>query len=134
MFSKILLNMSALIILIYSCSSLDPEENNAAIVQEDDKIYIVDRTNKKWDITQAVNEYNFNPNAFQFGLGPYAIRPINNPEMLSPGDAGYPSSNNANLVIGTTLNHDTRAYPLDVLSRHEIVNEKFGNRNFAVGY
>lgn len=134
MLRNIFFILSASIFLLYSCSALSPEEDNATVVQEDDKIFIVDRTNKKWDITHAVNEYNFNPNAFQYGLGPFAIQPINNPEMLSPGDAGYPSSTNATLVIGTTLNHDTRAYPLDVLSRHEIVNEKFGNRNFAIGY
>ena len=122
-----------LILTIFSCDTLSPQED-IKVVKEDDKIYIVDRTNKKWDVTHAVNVYNFNAGSFQFGLGPFAIQPINNPDMISPGESGYPSNSSTSQVIGTFLYNHTRAYPLDVLSRHEIVNETFSGRPVAVGY
>lgn len=119
---------------ILGCDTLRPQEDTAAVIRENDKIYIVDRTNKKWDVTHAVNQYGFNAASFQFGLGPNAIRPINNPQMISPGESGYPSSNSTTQIIGTTLYNSTRAYPLNVLSSHEIVNEIFAQRPVAVGY
>ncbi len=124
----------ALTITIISCDALSPQEETAAVVREDDKIFIVDRTNKKWDVTHAVNEYGFRAESFQFGLGPNAIRPINNPQMISPGEPGYPSSSSTSQIIGTTLYNSTRAYPLNVLSSHEIVNETFAQRPVAVAY
>jgi hypothetical protein len=99
-----------------------------------DSIFIIDRTGKRWDVTHAVNEYGFVAGQFQFGAGPYAIRPILEPEMLSPGDPGYPASDESMRVIGTSLNGSVRAYPLHILAGHEIADEKFGNIYVAVGY
>lgn len=130
---KIIL-VSVISFIFLSCDALSPQEEPAAVIREDNKIYIVDRTNKKWDVTHAVNQYGFNAGSFQFGLGPNAIKPINNPQMISPGEAGYPSNSNTAQVIGTTLYNSTRAYPLNVLSSHEIVNETFAQRPVAVGY
>ena len=38
---------------------------------------ITDRTGKTWDVTHAFEEYSFNPQSFQYGLGPFAITPLN---------------------------------------------------------
>jgi len=101
---------------------------------EEERIFIVDHTNKRWDITHAVKTYGFEPNKFQFGLGPNAIRPILNPEMLSPGEEGYPSDDRSFIVQGASVNDYTRAYPLDIMSRHEVVDEQFGETYVAVAY
>ncbi len=130
----ILATLLIFILLFNSCELTNPGNETATVVRQGDKVYIIDRTEKKWDVTHAVDEYNFNANAFQYGLGPFAIQPIQNPQMISPGEAGYPDNNNTTQIIGTTLNNDTRAYPLNILSRHEMVNEKFGNLHVAVGY
>ncbi len=116
------------------CEVGDPSEQPAEVVQKEGKIFIRDNTGKEWDVTHAVNEYGFNASSFQFGLGPFAIRPILDPQMLEPGDPNYPSSNSNFTVIGTTLNGDTRAYPLNVLNRHEIADEQFGDIYVAVAY
>jgi len=97
-------------------------------------IWIVDKTGKKWDITHAVDRYEFIPENFQFGLGPFAIQPINDPIMLSPNDVGYPDPGDDQLVIGFSLNGLVRAYPLKYLAEHEVVNEQFGNNYVAVTY
>ncbi len=95
---------------------------------------ITDRTGKTWDVTHAFEKYGFIPQSFQYGLGPFAITPINNPQMLSPGDSGYPQDSDSFTILGTTLNGFTRAYPIWVMSRHEVANERFGQGHVAVAY
>lgn len=125
---------SFIMLIIFSCEYTEITAIETDVVRENEKIYIVDITNKKWDITHAVEVYNFKAEYFNHGIGPYAITPINNPDMISPGETGYPGSNETMQIIGTTLYNSTRAYPLNVLTRHEIVNEKFVNNPIAIGY
>ena len=72
------------------------------------------------------------PDKFQYGLGPNAIPPINNPKFLSPGDKDYPSDNATFLVLGITIEGESRTYPMSVLGQHEVVNDWFGNTPVAV--
>lgn len=99
-----------------------------------DKITITDRTGKVWDVTDAVNKYGFSASQFQFGLGPNAIKPILNPQFIGPSDPGYPSAVETFLVVGTNINGDSRAYRIDHLNRHEVVDDKFGDVHVAVGW
>ena len=102
------------------------------VVKYGERIFIIDRTNKKWDVTHAVNKYRMDPNRFQFGLGQYAISAICDTKMLSPGDAGYPKDEDNDVILGTTLNGDIRAYPLSVMISHEVLNDQFrGPEEFA---
>ena len=78
--------------------------------------------------------YGMEPHLFQYGLGPYAIRPILDPNILSQGDLGYPKDNDPFLVIGTEIKNDARAYPIEVMSYIEVVDEKIGNTYVAVAY
>ena len=95
---------------------------------------IVDATGKEWDVTHAALKYGFDPAGFQYGLGPYAIQPIQNPEMLSPGMVGYPRDDDSFPVLGFAVDGDARAYPISVLRRHEVVDESFGDVHVAVTY
>jgi len=123
-----------ILIIVSSCEMTNSSNDEAEVVTRGSQIIIKDNTGKEWDVTHAVNEYGLVASQFQYGLGPFAIKPILNPEMLSPGDPDYPTNSNNQLVIGTTLNKDTRAYPLNVLSRHEVADEKFGDQHVAVAY
>lgn len=109
----------------------DPTDNPDSSIA---KIVITDRTGKSWDITHAVLEYSFEADGFQFGIGPHAIRPILKPEMLCASDPGYPNANDGTVVMGVELNGAVRAYPLSVMSRHEVAIEKFGEAYVAVAY
>jgi hypothetical protein len=119
---------------ITGCELINSEDEEAEVIRNGDQIFIRDNTGKDWNVTHAVNEYGFIPENFQFGLGPFAITPILNPRMVKEGEVGYPGDNDESLVIGTTLNGDTRAYPLNVLSRHEVADENFGSIHVAVAY
>jgi len=124
-----------IMVIISSCEVINSSGGEEAeVVHRGNDILIRDNTGKEWDVTHAVEKYGFVATQFQYGLGPFAIRPILEPEMVGPGESGYPSKNNDLLVIGTTLNKESRAYPLDVLNRHEIADEIFGEQYVAVAY
>ena len=117
------------------CEIFNSDEGNEAnVIRRDNKVFIQDRTGKSWDVTHAASNYGFVPEQFQFGLGPFAIPPILNPQMVEQGQSGYPSSSDQTRVIGTTINRDTRAYPLSVLRSHEIADERFDSTYVAVAY
>ena len=100
----------------------------------DNRVFITDRTGKRWDVTHARDHYGLQPSQYEFGLGPYAISPIVNPQMLDPGHPDYPEDGATFLVLGTSLNGFTRAYPIEAMSWHEIANEEFGRAHVAVAY
>jgi len=132
---KFLLFVFIILLLSFvGCEQVNSSEDEAEVIRNGDQIFIKDNTGKSWNVTHAVNEYGFIPQQFQFGLGPFAIRPILDPKMLDPGESGYPGDSEGFLVIGSTLNGETRAYPLDVLSRHEVADEKFDTVHVAVAY
>ncbi|MFQ5602739.1 MAG: hypothetical protein ACE5HS_05670 [bacterium] len=98
------------------------------------KIFIVDRTGKRWEISHAVHKYGFVPEKFEFGLGPNAIPPILEPKMLRPGQPGYPDASSTFLVLGTSFEEDARAYSIQKLGLNEVANEKFSDVHVAVAY
>ncbi len=134
---KQLMFVMLLCAMIASCTNNleDPRLSDDMVVEPNDStVLIVDRTGKQWDVTHAVEHYGFVAEDFQFGLGPNAIQPIQNPQFLEPGDPSYPDTTETFLVIGVNMQADQRAYPIDVLSRHEIANEEIGGEIVAVGY
>ena len=47
----------------------------ASVVKNGDKIFLVDRTGERWDISQAVS-IGFDPDHFEFGIGRHAFNPL----------------------------------------------------------
>lgn len=131
---KIIRLIISISILFIGCEFTTKVDNKPIVNNEDGQITIEDRTGKIWDITHAVYSYGFKAANFQFGAGPFAIPPINDPVYIEKGDRDFPQNHETFLMIGTDLNGFTRAYPLSVLSAHEIVNEKFGEDHVSVAY
>ena len=102
--------------------------------QDSSGTFITDRTGKRWDVGHAA-KYGLFPAGFQFGLGPFAIRPLVEPEMIFPGENGYPSPSATTMVLGVDLNGFERAYPTwTVLSAVEVANERFGEAHVSVAF
>jgi hypothetical protein len=59
------------------------------------------------------------------------IPSIDSPKFVSAEDAGLQDSD---LVLGFNINGDIRAYPLNILVWHEIVNDEVGGTPVAVTY
>lgn len=64
-------------------------------------------------------------------LPPDAIPAIDNPEFYSAEEADLEYDPNE-MVLGVSINGDTRAYSTSLLDRHEIVNDVVGGRKLAV--
>ncbi len=69
-----------------------------------------------------------------FGGGPArdGIPAIDNPKFLPSGEVDF--LRDGDLVISMSVDGETRAYPLRILVWHEIVNDKIGEKAFAVTY
>ena len=61
------------------------------------------------------------------------IRSIDEPRFVTVAEAAGDMTD-GEFVIGVDINGDERAYPINVLSRHEIVNDTVGGRPIAVTY
>jgi hypothetical protein len=112
------------------CSFTEVNED----VSAPERVILTDQTGKEWDVTTAVHKYGFEVDRFEFGLGPRAIRPLIEPEMLSPGDLGYPADDAPFLVIGVSIDQDDRAYGKMDLTKNEVVDEFIGEAPVAVAY
>ena len=134
---RLILKCTILIIMLalgLSCSSDAPNQSSIKVVEgENGEIFIVDLTGKHWEVSNGI-KYGLNPEEYQFGLGPDVIRPIMNPRMIEPGHPEYPNDDDTFLVMGTTLNGETRAYSIDVMAFVEIANETFGDTHVTIGY
>ena len=64
-------------------------------------------------------------------LGKDGIPSIDNPRFVGPGKADQ-QMQSFETVLGVSINGDHRAYPLNMLSRHEIVNDTVGGVPVAV--
>lgn len=62
-----------------------------------------------------------------------AIRSIDDPHLISAA-AAEPHMADPEFVIGLSINGDARAYPVNVLSRHETVNDIVGGVPIVVTY
>jgi hypothetical protein len=132
----IIISLVVIVIVHSACERKQATEPSGGfeIIREGESVSIVDHTRKVWDITHAVNVYGFDPGKFDFGLGPAAIQPINNPLFLSPGQLGYPSVGNDIIVIGYKDEEEIRAYSLNILVHHEMVNDFYAKQPVAIAY
>jgi Protein of unknown function (DUF3179) len=67
------------------------------------------------------------------GPPPDGIPSINNPKFISVQEADR-NLEDSELVLGLNIDGDVRAYPLQIMVWHEIVNDKVGNTPVAVTY
>ena len=88
---------------------------------------------KRWEVGHA-RKYGLDPTQYQFGLGPYAIAPLNHPTFLFPGEPGFPGPSDM-MVLGVDMNETIRAYPTWTrLVEFEVINENLGGGPVAVAF
>jgi hypothetical protein len=68
------------------------------------------------------------------GPPPDGIASLDNPKFVNMQEAENNFLSDSDLVIGLNVNGDVRAYPLQILVWHEIVNDKVGGIPVAVTY
>lgn len=115
----ILLSLLSLsIVFLVGCS---PTAN--PVDPEDSAAFITDRTGRQWDVTHARDNYDLNPDFYNYGLGLGAINSVDDPEIITEGESGYPEPDNRITVFGVNHNGEQRAYSVHALTRHEVFND-----------
>ncbi|MCP3982128.1 MAG: DUF3179 domain-containing protein [bacterium] len=112
-----------------------PDLHDRPIVEEDGRTKLWaaedDEGNVEWfDMTGA----EIDPYRFQFGIGKDTIPSIDRPEYVPPDDPRL-ASRGVTLeteVLGVEIDGIARAYPVAVMDMHEVVNDDFGGKAFAV--
>jgi hypothetical protein len=100
------------------------------VLNEDDRVYLVDRHGERWDITQA-RSIGFDPDRFEFGIGRNAFRPLSDNDW-SFGDRKKQSMNSR--IIGVEKGQEAHAYSVSKLSHHETANTVIDSEPIVVGY
>lgn len=101
----------------------------ARVVDEDRKIYIVDRTGEYWEVSQSV-ELGFKPSKFQYGIGRNAFTPLDDSNLTSTID----NTDRRKRVIGVNIDGDAHAYAINRLRYHEIANTTIAGTPITAGY
>ncbi len=99
------------------------------VLREADKIYIVDQTGERWDVTEA-KSIGFDPHRFQYGIGKEAFTPLDESNLSN--NTSYVSKGLR--VIGVSGGTEAHAYSVPKLRRHEIANTTIDSEPIAVGY
>ncbi len=58
--------------------------------------------------------------------------PLDTPEFITPGEATFLDADDR--VLGVTIDADSRAYPLRMMTFHHIVNDSFAGRPILVTF
>jgi len=127
--NKILLTFLALAtILVISCAPIQDIEPIASETSDDSG------SSESGIKTLADGtKYLIHPRNILSGGPPKdGIPSIDNPKFTSVADADW--LDDENLVLGINYKGVQRAYPLRILDRHEIVNDKFGDEKILVTY
>ena len=118
-----------LILFAFASILLVSQSSGTTALKEGDKIYIVDQTGERWDITQAVS-LGFNPRYFEFGIGRNAFTPLSEDNWQeTPVD-----EHSQMRVIGITGNGEAHAYSIAKLWSHETANTYLGSQPIVAGY
>ncbi len=121
---------AAVILVLCSALWFAASASSAAFVErEKGKVYIVDQTGERWDVTQA-ESIGYKPEKFQYGMGRNFFTALD--DSLLRDKAG--NGNSRLRVIGIAEGSDAKAYSVPKLSRHEVANSKIGEKPVAVGY
>jgi hypothetical protein len=101
----------------------------ARVVTEGDRVYIVDRTGDRWDVTQSL-ELGFIPQEFQYGIGKNAFTPLQDEDFGDEPLSGFFDTR----IIGISIDDDAHAYVVSRLSYHEIANTTLADKAIVAGY
>ena len=112
-----------------------PDRHDKPIVEEEGRIKLwagenPDGSVEWFDMTDSP----IDPHRFQFGIGKDRIPSIDRPNFVAPGDPLLAARGVTpeTPVLGVAIDGVARAYPVAVLDMHEVVNDRFGDKAFAV--
>ncbi len=134
--STMLFGMSVLFLILFMVSACD-SSGSGTQKTDGSNVFITDGNGRKWDVTHAEDIYGMQPAYFNFGIGVGAIPSVDNPRVLTEGDAEYPDEDEGLAIFGVDHNGEQRAYSVTDLGKHEVFNDTYPgteNRYVAVTF
>ncbi len=92
-------------------------------------LYGGDEDGQAFDVT----EFRLDPGKLNFGLGREAFHALVKPEFGHPGESGV-SVHDGTRILAVVINGEAKAYPIDLLRGHEVVNDTVGGRPIFAAY
>ena len=112
-----------------------PDQHDQPIVEEDGRRLLWanedDEGNVDWfDMTDST----IDPVRFQFGIGKDTIDSVDRPQFVPIDDPRLPERGvtRETEVLGVEIDGIARAYPVVLMDLHEVVNDRFGDKAFAI--
>ena len=118
--------LAALAMALVQCTS---HKGDAVVVRENARVYIVDRTGERWDVSEA-EIAGFNAEGFQYGLGRDALTPLDSGALTNAASGPEPFVR----VIGMASGDEASAFSVATLREHEVLNATLAGKPVAVGY
>jgi len=115
-----------------------PARHPRLVVERDGKSLLwgagePDTENAEWfDVTDS----RIDPKSFQYGIGKDRIKSIDHPEFVPADDPRLAKAglHGSTVVLGYASGGEARAYPISILNRHELVNDKIAGKPVTVGW
>lgn len=100
------------------------------IRREDGKTMLWANDDEWFDLTDS----KIDPEKFQHGIGKDSIQSIDEPQFVPADDERLAEAeiDRDTQVLGVEIDGEARAYPVSLMSSHEIVNDRFGGTAYAV--
>ncbi len=112
-----------------------PDRHSRPIIEEDGASLLWANDTEDGDATYFdVTDAQIDPVTFQFGIGKDSIPSIDEPEFVFPSDPilAERGVTPETEVLGVILGGVARAYPVEIMDMHEVVNDDFDGESFAV--
>lgn len=120
--------------IISSGQGIDPSiSTHQRIIEEDGKRYLWGGSDKSqhFDIT----EFRLDPNKLHYGIGRERFPALIKPEFVSNEEADqWPWLDDYQRVLAVKIDDDVKVYPIELLIRHEVVNDVVGGRPIFAAY
>lgn len=105
--------------------------SDSRVIRKNDKrfLYGGEKESDHFDIT----EFRLNPLQLNYGIGREAFPALIKPEFQSAEDANKWLNEEAP-VLAVKIGDEVKVYPVDLLTRHEVVNDVVGGRPIFAAY
>ncbi len=115
---------------VEAAGTIEGNYHKRPIVEENGRTLLWANASEWFDLTNAT----IDPHRFQHGIGKDTIPSIDKPVFVRSDDARATEAGITldTPVLGVVIDGEARAYPVSVMSMHEIVNDDFGGSAFAV--
>ena len=107
------------------------ERGPRQVVERDGKSYLFGGEDSSQDFD--VTKFRLNPAQLHYGIGREKFAALIAPEFLTAGEANgvFPDTEP---VLGLSIDGEAKAYPISLLTRHEVVNDVVGGKPIFAAY